>query len=413
MSHRFSSSTLLCLVMLSATDGLPAAEKLERKVIHSQPSIVLSSSEVSLAITERGGHMAPVTFFPKSDRPVQPYHISPWQDEKLTFDVPVLGPLRGDFFCLPFGGNSDEVNGEKHPPHGEVAGSEWTLVGKPITSEGLTSMELTLQTKVRPGKVTKRVALIDGQSVVYTQHLIEGMSGRMPLGHHATLAMPEKEGAIRMAHSPIRFGLTNPGVFSDPAKREYQSLAIGAKFTDLRHVPTLWKAPAETDCSAFPARRGYADLLSLFSVPATELKGAPAWVTATNAEAGYVWFAFKDPEVLPTTVFWIENHGRHGSPWNGRNNCLGVEDVCAFFAEGLAPSTKPNVVSDAGVPTSIELSKSKPTAINYIQGVARIPAGFEQVKTVEFSAGQATFVSTTGPKVTIPVKHEFLRSGKL
>lgn len=413
MSHRFSSSTLLCLVMLSAADGSTAAEMIERKVIHSQPSVVLSSSEVSLAITERGGHMAPVTFFPKSDRPVQPYHISPWQDEKLTFDVPVLGPLRGDFFCLPFGGNSDEVNGEKHPPHGEVAGGEWTLVGKPITSEGITSMELNLQPKVRPGKVTKRVALIDGQSVVYTQHLIEGMSGRMPLGHHATLAMPEKEGAIRMAHSPIRFGLTNPGVFSDPTKREYQSLAIGAKFTDLRHVPTLWKTPAETDCSAFPTRRGYADLLSLFSVPSTELKGAPAWVTATNAEAGYVWFAFKDPEVLPTTVFWIENHGRHGSPWNGRNNCLGVEDVCAFFAEGLAPSTKPNVVSDAGIPTSIELSKSKPTAINYIQGVARIPAGFEQVKTVEFSAGQATFVSTTGPKVTISVTHEFLRSGKL
>ena len=413
MSSRFTSPTLFCLMMLSASNSLTAAEKLERKVIHSQSSVVLSSADVSVAITERGGHMAPVTFFPKSDRPVQPYHISPWQDEKLTFDVPVLGPLRGDFFCLPFGGNSDEVNGEKHPPHGEVAGSDWTLSQPPKSGNNVTSMEMTLQTKVRAGKVTKRVFLVDGQSVVYTQHLIEGMSGKVPLGHHATLAMPEKEGAIRMAHSPIRFGLTNPGLFSDPTKGEYQSLAIGAKFTDLRHVPTLWKTPAETDCSAFPARRGYADLLSLFSVPATELKGSPAWVTATNAEAGCVWFAFKDPEVLPTTVFWIENHGRHGSPWNGRNSCLGVEDVCAFFADGLAPSTKPNIVSEAGIPTSVELSKSKPTAINYIQGVARIPAGFEQVRTVEFTAGQATFISTTGVKVTIAVKHEFLRGGAL
>ena len=413
MSHRFSSPTLLCLVMLSAASDSFAAERLERKVIHSQASVVLTSADVSVAITERGGHMAPVTFFPKSDRPVQPYHISPWQDEKLIFDVPVLGPLRGDFFCMPFGGNSDEVSGEKHPPHGEVAGSDWTLSGMPRSSNGVTSMELTLQPKVRPGKVTKRVLLVDGQSVVYTQHLIEGMSGRMPLGHHATLAMPQKEGALRVAHSPIRFGLTNPGVFSDPAKGEYQSLAIGAKFTDLKHVPTLWKTPTETDCSMFPARVGYADLLSLFSVPSADLKGAPAWVTATNVEAGYVWFAFKDPELLPTTIFWIENHGRHGSPWNGRNNCLGIEDVCAFFADGLAPSTKPNIVSDAGIPTSVELSKSKPTAINYIQGVARIPAGFEQVKTIEFSAGQATFVSTTGVKVTIAVKHEFLRSGQL
>ena len=126
-----------------------------------------------------------------------------------------------------------------------------------------------------------------------------------------------------------------------------------------------------------------------------------------------VWFAFKDPDVLPSTVFWIENHGRHGSPWNGRNNCLGIEDVCAFFAEGLAASTQPNLVSNAGIPTSIELSPSKPTTINYIQGIARIPAGFEQVQTVEFSASQATFISTSGQKVTIPVKHEFLRTGQL
>jgi hypothetical protein len=97
MSSRLSSPTLLCLVMWSASSNLPAAEKVERKVIHSQSSVVLTSADVSVAITERGGHMAPVTFFPKSDRPVQPYHISPWQDEKLTFDVPVLGPLRGDF----------------------------------------------------------------------------------------------------------------------------------------------------------------------------------------------------------------------------------------------------------------------------------------------------------------------------
>ena len=217
MSHRFSSPTLLCLVMLSAASDSFAAERLERKVIHSQASVVLSSADVSVAITERGGHMAPVTFFPKSDRPVQPYHISPWQDEKLIFDVPVLGPLRGDFFCMPFGGNSDEVSGEKHPPHGEVAGSDWTLSGMPRSSNGVTSMELTLQPKVRPGKVTKRVLLVDGQSVVYTQHLIEGDT---PWRRSASPGTKFKTTfSLRSASSPASRRPTSSGVSSAGRRR--------------------------------------------------------------------------------------------------------------------------------------------------------------------------------------------------
>ena len=48
-----------------------------------------------------------------------------------------------------------------------------------------------------------------------------------------------------------------------------------------------------------------------------------------------------------------------------------------------------------------------------IQGVVKIPDGFEMVKTVEFAPGTATFVSTTGKRVTAPVNHEFISSGKL
>ncbi len=41
--------------------------------------------------------------------------------------APVLNTLRGDFFCMPFGGNSEAVNGESHPPHGEIAGNDWEI----------------------------------------------------------------------------------------------------------------------------------------------------------------------------------------------------------------------------------------------------------------------------------------------
>ena len=117
--------------------------------------------------------------------------------------------------------------------------------------------------------------------------------------------------------------------------------------------------------------------------------------------------------MLPTTVMWIENHGRHAAPWNGRNRCLGLEDVCAYFAEGLGPSVQPNLLSKAGIPTAIELSRERPTVINYIQGVARVPKDFDMVEKVEFAAGQLTLVSRSGRKVIVPVRHEFLKTGKL
>ena len=325
--------------------------------------------------------------------------------------APVLVPLRGDFFCLPFGGNSDEVAGEKHPPHGEIVGDAW----KPVSSKktgGVTTLTLGIDTKVRKGRVTRELSLVDGQNVVYSRSTIEGFAGRVPLGHHATLAMPEKEGTVRIATSAFKFGMTCPALFSDPKQREYQSLQPGAKWTDLTKVPAAWKGASDADLTRLPARFGHADLVQIANEP-WEKTGGPAWIAVTYTVDGYVWFALKDPAVLNSTVFWIENHGRHGHPWNGRNNCLGLEDVTAHFADGLAASTKENTLTKEGVATAVTLRADQPTSVNYIQGVVKIPAGFENVQTLEFAPGTVTFVSTTGKRVTTPVRHEFVKTGKL
>ena len=55
---------------------------MENKIIHSQPSFVLANEQVSVAITKRGGHMAPVIFKNGDGQQISPYYISPWQDEK-------------------------------------------------------------------------------------------------------------------------------------------------------------------------------------------------------------------------------------------------------------------------------------------------------------------------------------------
>ena len=402
----------MTLSIISAATAATAADSAKLQTLHSQPSYVLSTKEVEVAVTRLGGHMAPVRFFRDSAQPVQPYHISPWQDEKPTkMPAPVLVPLRGDFFCLPFGGNSDAVGGEKHPPHGEIVGEKWKFTGSHRAGDVLT-LTLGFETKVRAGQVTKELSLVEGQNVVYSRHIIEGFAGRVPLGHHATLAMPEKEGSVRIATSAIRFGMTCPGVFSDPKQREYQALLPGAKWTDLKSVPAAWKGAVDVDLTKLPGNYGFADLVQIVNQPWEKTQG-PAWTTATYLDQGYVWFSLKDPAVLQTTVFWMENHGRHGHPWNGRNNCLGLEDVTAHFADGLAVSTRENALSREGVVTALELRADRPTEVNYIQGVVKIPSAFGEVQTLEFGPGNVTFVSSTGMRVKAPVRHEFLKSGKL
>jgi len=261
---------------------------------------------------------------------------------------------------------------------------------------------------VRPGRVTKELFLVPGEPVVYSRHTIAGFAGPTPLGHHATLAMPEEEGVIRVSTSPFRLGMTCPGVFSDPADGEYQSLDGGATFTDLAHVPSRFKSPAEVDCSRFPVRRGYADLLAVVA-DERRLAGGPAWTAAVHTKDHWVWFAIRDPAVLPTTVFWIENHGRHGRPWNGRNNCLGLEDICGCFAEGLVPSIADNPLTERGVRTAAVLDAMRPTEIRYAQAAVRVPPGFDRVKEIAASAaGRLTLVADSGETVVVPVRHRFV-----
>jgi hypothetical protein len=393
--------------------GAPGAQKgAKMEIVASQPCWVIENGTVRLAITQLGAQMAPVTFYLNSDRTIQPYYISPWQGEGLKLDPAVLGPLRGDFFCLPFGSNSAPYEGLTFPPHGEPPGAPWTLVGS-IKTGAVTTLTLALETKVPAGKITKAIHLVDGQNVVYSQERLEGYALKTSIGHHAILAVPEEEGSLRIATSEFQFGMTSPSLFSNPVNREYQSFAIGQRFDSLTRVPLAWKDADPADCTSFPARTGFADLLGVFSEPADKLPRQVAWTTATNQDGGYLWFSVRDPRLLPTTAFWIENHGRHGVPWNGRNRCLGLEDVCSYLNEGMPMSAQPNDINAQGIPTAIELDANRPTVVNYIQGVAKIPADFHMVKDVEFGAGELTFVSVTGKKVTVPVNFEFARTGKL
>ncbi len=378
------------------------------ETVVSQPSWVIESDEVRLALTQKGGHMAPVTFYRGSANPVEPYYVSPWQGEGRQVEPPVLATLRGDFFCLPFGGDCT-VKGVSHTTHGEPATEAWHLSGLE-QAEGVTRLVVTMNTTKVPGMITKTMALRAGQNVLYIRHLLDGFDVRVPLGHHATLAGGEEQDALLVSTSPIVLGRVAPrppGTFTSGG--EYNAFAAGSSFHSLERVPTVWKETPLDSCASFPRRRGFCDIIQLYNKPS----GNPAWTAAVNPSRGWLWFSLKDPAVLPSTVFWMENHGRHAAPWSSRNCCIGLEEVCAYFADGFAASLKRNELNAAGIATTVKLSPARPTAVNVIQGVARIPKGFNRVKSVRFDEGAVTFLSASGKTATAQVNHRFIATGEI
>jgi hypothetical protein len=157
-----------------------------------------------------------------------------------------------------------------------------------------------------------------------------------------------------------------------------------------------------TDLSAYPARRGFEDIVLL----AGDNRRPFAWTAVTFPAHGYVWFALKDPRVLRQTVFWLSNGGRHYAPWNGRHiNVLGLEEVTSYFHYGLTESAKKNPLSARGHPTCHLLDPKRPLEINYIMAVAGIPKRFDRVAAILPAADRQSvqLVARSGSKVSVPI----------
>ncbi len=375
-----------------------------KQIVRGQPSWRLASGEVEAFVTERGGHLGPVTFERKG-RKIAPYSVAPWTEEKFTPPLPpILQVLRGDFFCLPFGGNVTPFRGEKHPVHGETANALWHFESLEKNGER-TGLHLSLKPTVRPGRVDKKIFLIDGQNNLYCQHLISGMGGPMNLGHHAMLKFPDEPGCGRLSTRRFVYGQVFPMPFESAEQGGYSCLKPGAEFDSLESVPMA--SGEKADLSRYPARRGFEDLVMLVSDDTAPF----AWSAVAFPRQRFVWFALKDPRVLRETVFWISNRGRHYPPWNSRHvNVMGLEEVTSYFHLGLAESARANPISRRGFPTCVRLDAGRPLAVNYIMGMAGIPAGFDRVASIEAQQDKQAVVieSASGKRTETAVDLGFL-----
>jgi hypothetical protein len=387
--------------------NLKAGTQVKKRIIHGQPSWRLASTQVEAFVTELGGHLGPVTF-DREDRKLQPYSVAPWVEERIDPAEPtIIKVLRGDFFCLPFGGNATPYGKEKHPVHGETANACWQFRSLE-TQAGRSCLHLSLQTKVRPGRVDKRIWLVDGQNTIYSQHVVSGMSGPMNLGHHAMLKFPDAPGSGLLSTSRFVYGQVFPHAFELPENGGYSWLKQGAEFTSLETVPALNGETA--DLTRYPARRGFEDLVMMVS----DAELPFAWTAVAFPKERYVWFALKDPRVLRETIFWLSNGGRHYPPWSSRHvNVMGLEEVTSNFHLGLAESARKNPISRKGFPTCLTLNPRKPLVVPYIMGVATIPAGFDRVASIQAARGNQAILlqSASGKQASAAVDLNFLQAG--
>jgi hypothetical protein len=372
------------------------------QTVHGAESWRIASDRVEAFVTRQGGHLGPVTFETEQG-PIQPFALPPWRPSEVGRAQPgVLRPLRGDFFCAPFGANATPYRGERHPPHGETAGRCWQLMASDAAA-GLALLTARLILRTRPGRVTKRILLRAGEPVVYQEHIIEGGAGPMCLGHHAMLAFPAEEGSGRIATSAFRFGRTVPRRFEDPARGGYSSLQPGAWFRSLHRVPGADGRPA--DLSRYPARAGFTDLVQLAGARAS----GPAWTAVTFGRERWLWFALRNPAQLNSTLLWHSNGGRHYPPWNGQHRrILGLEDVTAYFDYGLAESARPNDFSRRGIATALQLRRDRPLRVPYIMGVLALPRGFDSVRSLRFKGNLAIFTALSGRRVSQHLDRAFL-----
>jgi hypothetical protein len=217
----------------------------------------------------------------------------------------------------------------------------------------------------------------------------------MTFGTHAMLRFATPG---RLTTCPIGFGQVFPGEFETPAHGGYTSLEPGANFADLTRVRLA--NGGVTDLTSFPSREGFEDLAMVAAAPGEPI----AWSAVTFPEEGWAMVQLKDPKVLPSTVLWFSNGGRHYPPWSGRHRAvLGIEEVCSYFHLGLRGSLAPNAAQAAGVPTSRDFDDGRPFSVSWIQVFVAVPEGFEKVERVVPDGTGVALFGAAGRRVHAPV----------
>ena len=337
------------------------------EIIYGSESFFVSTPEVDFAITAQGGHLAPVDFY-FGDYAVSPYALAPWQPDEIDASLPpLLTQLRGDFFCLPFGGQAGG------PPHGDPANAKWSLV-----EQGERFLILEMPQTDSGAAVKKKISVREGQQALYVEHWVSGLEGNWNYGNHPVLDFSDLAlGQGRLAVSPFRWASVYDGLFANPEAGETGRLQPSARFSELSAVPCA--DGSAMDLTHYPTPVGHEDLVMMVNQPATSEQPF-GWSAATFDN--YVWFSLKRVSDFPATLFWVSNGGRSAHPWESRHvGRVGIEEICGHFCNGLEASREDRLAAE-GIPTTRSFCAQETVRLPIIQGVALVEPDFGKVTAI-------------------------------
>jgi hypothetical protein len=349
---------------------------------------MLRSDCVELAVTPRGGMLAPVYFALGGSR-VQPYSLPPWTPDEHVEAPAVMAVLRGDFFCLPFGSSliSPFI-------HGETANREWT-----VTELSPQSATLRLVCSHPSCTVEKTVSLRSGERAVYQEHRICGLDGAFSYGSHAILAVPaDSPGSL--SSGTLEFGLTVPENIDGPGSTTRSALPSGVEFVSLAEVPR--PAGGCVSLEEWLDHDGCEDLAMI------RHRDDLGWTALSCGR--HVWISLKRKKAYPCTLLWFSNGGRKGPPWSGEHRRrIGIEEICSYFHHGLEAS-RAEPLRDRGVATVRNFFPDRPAILRNIHLAVEVPADFGLLRSCRPTADGKSLVlqGDGGPEVNVPVDLTYL-----
>jgi len=308
-------------------------------------------------------------FLLPSGRRFTPLARAPWatrdgHHESLEGQPAHMRFLGGEFACVPFGIGGrprellpewdspawDRINPE---PHGHSSNLDWRLVE-------LTPREILLRLDYPGGnevdhllrrlRVDEHAPALDLELSIYVRR-----DTRLPVGLHPIAKLPWAVERLRIS-ADFDFGLTYPAWVPPGASR----VAAGTRFSRLESVPAI--AGGHVDYSVLPKAAPTEEMLMLCGVR------APIRLDYLD-EAAFLRLDW-DRGVLPSCLLWPSDRALAEPPWNGSFRGLGVEPIAAVFDAAKELTLEANPLTDAGVPTALELRVDTPCTIRY-----RIEAG--------------------------------------
>ena len=366
---------------------------------NGQPSYLLKNDRVEAHVTVQGGHLT-ATF----NDSISPFFTAPWWNEADIGDIDqIIKVLRGDFFCLPFGANTEPYENRKHPIHGKTCNDCWDYVGLD-DRDGAKALRLRMDLGADGGTVEKIIRLRDGEPLIYSEHIVTGFEGKSPAGHHAILQFPREPGSGIVDMTEPVTGFTTPSPIEDSAMGGYCLLKPGQEISDRTKVPC--RDGSTADLTRYPTQKGYEDVVLFISDTSKQF----VFTAASFPRQGYLYFQLKDPRVLPQTLFWLSNGGRHYAPWNGRlSGVLGMEEIAGFYHYGIKESVEPNFLQERGFTPFVEFKKARPSSIKVIVGLVPIAGDFTGVRDIiPGGDGEITILGKGGQSISVSCNLDFL-----